>query len=231
VTRPKPIGHAIRCAKCGQKFTRTHARQRNCPACQPNRVKARSAARAARKSATVPAATPPLGRQLCPDLAAELARKTDDPGPLGTPPQATTPAESQWCQNPQVRGPGRAAGGGVMSGYCADHDPILHATSVTCGTCGTESWPTDAEWVTGTLVLVTYVGDHEYGCPNRRPIRTVLLDLGQDNPVIPPVERPRRCRGTATTTGQQCKHYARPGSGYCVHHDPQRRGDDRGVRP
>jgi DNA-directed RNA polymerase subunit RPC12/RpoP len=88
VTRPKPIGHAIRCAKCGQKFTRTHARQRNCPACQPNRVKARSAARAARRSATVPAATPPpLGRQLCLDLAAELARKTDGPGPLGTPPR------------------------------------------------------------------------------------------------------------------------------------------------
>jgi hypothetical protein len=108
-------------------------------------------------------------------------------------------------------------------GYCRDHDPILHAGYVTCGTCGAESWPTDAEWVTGELVLAAFAPEHEPGCPWRGHPRTVLLDLGQDDRKVPSVERPRRCRGIAVTTGQQCRHYARPGSGYCRSHDPQRR--------
>jgi hypothetical protein len=108
--------------------------------------------------------------------------------------------------------------------YCADHDPILAAGYVTCGQCGGVSWPTDAEWVTGTLVLVTYAPEHEPGCPWRGHPRTVLLNEGQDDdPGIPSVERPRRCRGTAKSTGRPCRHYAQPGSGYCAHHGPTRR--------
>jgi hypothetical protein len=111
-----------------------------------------------------------------------------------------------------------------VSGYCPDHDPILHATSVTCGGCRAESWPTDAEWITGKLVLATYAPEHEPGCPARRAPRTVLLDLGQDDQVIPALpERPRRCHGTAASTRQQCRGYARPGSAYCLHHGPERR--------
>jgi hypothetical protein len=106
---------------------------------------------------------------------------------------------------------------------CPGHDPLLRAASVTCGCCGAESWPTDAGWVTGTLVLATYSPEHRPGCPWRGFPGTVLLDLGQDDLSIPAVERPRRCRGTATTTGRQCRHYARSGSGYCRSHDPQRR--------
>ena len=103
-----------------------------------------------------------------------------------------------------------------------DHDPILHATRVTCRTCGAESFPTDAEWITGTLLLATYEPGCERGCPWRGFPSTVLLDLGQDDLSIPAVERPRRCRGTAVSTGQQCKRYARPGSGYCSRHGPVR---------
>jgi hypothetical protein len=107
--------------------------------------------------------------------------------------------------------------------YCPDHDPILHATNVVCGECGATSYPVDAEWVGPALVLATFVPEHEPGCPWRSFPETVLLDLGQDDLSIPGVERPLRCRGTAATTGQRCRQYARPGSGFCFQHDPDRR--------
>jgi hypothetical protein len=107
--------------------------------------------------------------------------------------------------------------------YCPDHDPILNATHATCACCGAESWPTDAAWITGDLLLATYDPEHEPGCPWRGYPRTVLLDHGQDDDGIPAVERPRRCRGIAASTGRPCRHYARPGSGYCSAHDPERR--------
>lgn len=99
-------------------------------------------------------------------------------------------------------------------------DPIRYAASVVCGRCGAESWPTDAAWMDAALVLVTYAPEHEPGCAWRGHPRTVLLNIGQDDDGIPSVERPRRCRGTAKSTGQPCRHYARPGSGYCSRHDP-----------
>ena len=110
-----------------------------------------------------------------------------------------------------------------MSGYCPDHDPILHATYVTCGSCGARSWPADAEWMTATLVLATYAPEHEPGCPWRGFPSTVLLNLGQDDPAIPSLPGPRLCRGTAATTGRQCRQHARPGSGFCQYHDPTQR--------
>jgi hypothetical protein len=106
----------------------------------------------------------------------------------------------------------------------ADHDPILHATSVTCGACGTESWPADAEWITGTLVLATFAPEHDRGCSWRGFPETVLLDIGQDNTAIPALpDRPRRCRGTAISTRRQCRGYARPGSAFCASHGSVRR--------
>jgi hypothetical protein len=51
MTRPKPLGRPVRCAKCGAKFTRTHGRQKLCASCRPAWVRARSAARAATKPA------------------------------------------------------------------------------------------------------------------------------------------------------------------------------------
>jgi hypothetical protein len=111
---------------------------------------------------------------------------------------------------------------GAVIGYCADHDPILAAGSVACGECGAESWPADAEWVTGTLVLAALVPEHEPGCSWRGFPGTVLIDVDQFGERIPAVPRPRRCRGVAVTTGQPCRNHARPGSGYCLRHDPAR---------
>jgi hypothetical protein len=55
VTRPQNLGRPVRCARCGEKFTRTHGRQKLCPACQPRWVRARSAARAATRPARLAA--------------------------------------------------------------------------------------------------------------------------------------------------------------------------------
>jgi hypothetical protein len=107
---------------------------------------------------------------------------------------------------------------------CADHDPILHATSVVCGECGATSYPADAEWVSPALILATFAPEHDRGCSWRGFPETVLFDLGQDDPQIPALpERPRRCHGTAASTRRQCRGYARPGSAYCLHHAPERR--------
>jgi hypothetical protein len=108
-----------------------------------------------------------------------------------------------------------------VTGYCADHDPIMAAGWVECP-CGSRSWPVEAEWVTGTLVLAAFDPEHEPGCPHRGFPRVVLLDRSQDDLSIPPVDRPRRCRGIAATTGQRCRARARPGSGYCSSHGPAR---------
>jgi hypothetical protein len=107
--------------------------------------------------------------------------------------------------------------------YCPGHDPILHAAPITCGNCGAVSWPADAEWVTGALVLAAYAPEHERGCPSRGLPAAVLLDVSQNDPEVPALpQRPRRCRGTAATTGRRCRGYARPGSAFCVRHDPLR---------
>lgn len=47
MTRPRPLGRPVSCARCGARFTRAHGRQKLCPACTPPWVRARSAARRA----------------------------------------------------------------------------------------------------------------------------------------------------------------------------------------
>jgi hypothetical protein len=55
VTRPRDLSRPVRCAACGQKFTRAHGRQKLCTRCQPPKVRARSAARAATRPARLAA--------------------------------------------------------------------------------------------------------------------------------------------------------------------------------
>lgn len=62
-TCSRPCAHT-----CGRKFTRQHGREKLCPACRPNRDKARSAARAAARAARrdqdVPGVPETLAKQL-----------------------------------------------------------------------------------------------------------------------------------------------------------------------
>jgi hypothetical protein len=103
-------------------------------------------------------------------------------------------------------------------------DALLVAGHITCSACDEASYPTAAEWVTGTLVLASYDRHHARCCPIRPgPAGLVLLDLGQPDQTVPRVHRPRLCRATAVTTGQPCRAAALPGSGYCHHHNPARR--------
>lgn len=107
--------------------------------------------------------------------------------------------------------------------YCPDHDPILIATSVTCGTCKAESYPVTAEWVTETLILASFDQTHEPGCRRRSTAcGTILIDMAAPTNEIPHVIRPRICRGT-TKAGTSCMAYAGKGSAYCATHDPARR--------
>jgi hypothetical protein len=102
------------------------------------------------------------------------------------------------------------------------NDPILLAGTLTCG-CGLVSYPVRAAQVSDGLILAEYE-DHGYapGCGARRGTKTVLIDLDAEDPEIPAVTRPRRCRATANTTRRQCRSPARPGSAYCGWHDPDR---------
>jgi hypothetical protein len=103
-----------------------------------------------------------------------------------------------------------------------DRDPLLAAGSLTCHPCGAVSYPTDAAWIGGRLILAGFEDhrDHRWGCPDRHA-RVVLVDLDAESDDVPAVIRPRLCRAMATTTGQQCRHSARHGSAYCGQHDRQ----------
>lgn len=107
--------------------------------------------------------------------------------------------------------------------YCASHDPIVAAGYITCGACGTDSWPAEAEWITPELILAAFDQTHAPACPGRHTAcGTVLLDAtiaGAGH--VPAVTRPRLCRGT-TVAGRACRAYAQAGSGYCAQHRPDR---------
>ncbi len=107
-----------------------------------------------------------------------------------------------------------------MTGYCAAHDPILEAGSLTCS-CGAVSYPVQAAWISGGLILAEFEDEHRYGCPNRHA-RVVLIDTRAESQDVPVVIRPRLCRAMASTTRRQCRSPARPGSAYCARHDPAR---------
>ena len=105
---------------------------------------------------------------------------------------------------------------------CPDHDALVAAGCNICGTCKQRSYPVDAGWVAGRLVLATFEQAHAPGCTNRHMASTVLIDLGADDATLPRVPRPRSCRATAVTTGKPCKSPASPGSAWCRWHDPDR---------
>jgi hypothetical protein len=104
---------------------------------------------------------------------------------------------------------------------CPDHDPILLAASIICGTCKSESFPSDAGWMPDGTILVNYVTTHEPHCAKRPQFGMVLLVPG-DSQLVPRVQRPRICRGT-TKANRPCRNPAGKASAWCSSHDPARR--------
>ena len=106
--------------------------------------------------------------------------------------------------------------------YCPDHDPLLLATSIICGTCKSESFPVDADWMPDGTILASFDAVHEPWCTRRPDFGMVLLVPGAD-PLVPRVQRPRTCRGT-TRAGRPCRNPAGKASAWCSSHDPDRQG-------
>jgi hypothetical protein len=107
---------------------------------------------------------------------------------------------------------------------CPGHDPIIAAGWINCGNCRSRSYPAAAEWLTDAIVIATFGTTHNPGCPDPAEFGTILLDTTTGG-LVPRVQRPGRCRAIAASTGQPCRGYVRPGSGYCHTHQPP-----KGVR-
>jgi hypothetical protein len=99
--------------------------------------------------------------------------------------------------------------------YCADHDPIICAGAVRCGTCGAVGYPREAEWVSESLILATY----EAPCRHVKS-RTMVVDpasIPYTDQELAKYVRGRRCAGH-NARGRPCRSYARPGSDFCRAH-------------
>jgi hypothetical protein len=96
-----------------------------------------------------------------------------------------------------------------------NHDPILRAGLTRCRDCGRIAYPTDAVFLDGDLILVTYAMACEH-----MPSGTAVIDMATI-PVIAVDPNDwlsgRRCAGR-TVKGRQCRAYARPGSLFCAAH-------------
>jgi hypothetical protein len=92
--------------------------------------------------------------------------------------------------------------------YCPEHDPLLLAGHVVCGTCGRRGWPTDADWVDGRQLIATYPPgcDHQTG-------GTWLVDPGQLAPDT------RWCGVPASSTGEPCRNRRQPDGSPCRLHN------------
>jgi hypothetical protein len=84
--------------------------------------------------------------------------------------------------------------------YCPDHDPILLAASIICGTCKAESFPADAEWMPDGMILADYVTTHQSWCTRRPQFGMILLDPASDNQAVPAPARPRSAIWCTATT-------------------------------
>jgi hypothetical protein len=116
-----------------------------------------------------------------------------------------------------------------VSGYCPDHDPILAIPQpFRCSYCGTEAYATDAEWLTGTLVLAAFEQDHHRECGWPRQWAALIDSSGGSDVPCPPrgnASKARRhyreefrCTATNRTNGLRCGNTAKERGGVCQVH-------------
>jgi hypothetical protein len=96
--------------------------------------------------------------------------------------------------------------------YCTEHDPLLAAGFIRCAACGRTAYPADAEWA-GGLLLANFPAPCEHTQPQAWLIDPDEMTTDAD-----------WCAAQATATGSPCRKRSRPGSSFCWHHDPARRG-------
>jgi len=95
-------------------------------------------------------------------------------------------------------------------------DPLIHAGHVRCSTCRTASWPTDADWISETLILASYEAACEHATPH-----TWIVDATAG----PDPAAALFCSGR-TATGALCRNKPRPGTTRC-HWHPATADQDR----
>jgi Family of unknown function (DUF5763) len=119
--------------------------------------------------------------------------------------------------------------------YCPEHDPLLLAASIICGTCKGESFPSDAGWMPDGSILATFASEHELWCTRKPDFGIILLVPGAGQ-LVPRVQRPATPPVAAawctalTAAGVRCQFRAK-GDGLCGVHLAQRAGRARGGRP
>jgi len=94
--------------------------------------------------------------------------------------------------------------------WCPDCDPILRAGFIRCRVCGIDSYPADAEWVSGGLIIATYPP----ACGHRAAAMTWVVDPAKLASAEP------RCEA-ATQSGARCRNTAKR-DGLCAVHIAQR---------
>lgn len=110
-----------------------------------------------------------------------------------------------------------------MTGRPRQRDPLLYARFLECRVCKRVSFPVDAEWLDGELILATYPGvcSHLRTVTAVMGVRELVIDTAfADTELYLPG---RRC-ASRNRLGRRCRAYANPGSCFCPAHVPAVRG-------
>ena len=107
-----------------------------------------------------------------------------------------------------------------------DYDPLLVAASIICGTCGAESFPSDAAWLPDGTILADYVTTHQSWCSRRPQFGMILLDPASESQAVPGRARSAVWCTATTGSGTLCSFRAKA-DGLCRVHFAQREARTR----
>jgi hypothetical protein len=113
--------------------------------------------------------------------------------------------------------------------YCPDHDPILAAGCIACGTCGAKAFPVSAEWLGEDLILAAF---DRTECGHKRDPYTIIIipsRIGEEFASPPARTRSEvaemcgtTCAAITSTTGMRCRNLPKDG-GLCGVHNARGR--------